>query len=31
MFTLMSALLIGWLALALLIIGAKLYDDTFAS
>jgi hypothetical protein len=31
MFTLVSALLIGWLVLALVTIAAKLYEDTFAS
>lgn len=30
MVTLMNALFIGWLVLALVIIGAKLYNDTFS-
>jgi hypothetical protein len=30
MFTLMSALFIGFLALALVVIAAKIYEDNFA-
>ena len=30
MSTLASTIFIGWIVLALLIIGAKLYDDNFA-